>query len=62
VRELGVPALSVYGVGAEDIARVVEKARKASSMQGNPIELTEMELGEVLGEAMGGVGRGMGRV
>ncbi|HEU4643282.1 MAG TPA: iron-containing alcohol dehydrogenase [Gemmatimonadaceae bacterium] len=48
VEELEVPALSVYGVGAGDIPRVVEKARKASSMQGNPVELTEGELGEVL--------------
>jgi alcohol dehydrogenase class IV len=50
--ELGVPGLSGYGVGEGDIPRVVEKARRASSMQGNPIVLAEEELGEVLREAM----------
>ena len=48
VDELEIPMLAAYGVAAGDIDRVVEKARKASSMQGNPIELTEEELGEVL--------------
>ena len=52
VDELEIPMLSTYGVVAGDIARVVEKARKASSMQGNPIELTEEELGEVLGSVV----------
>ncbi|HEY9514861.1 MAG TPA: iron-containing alcohol dehydrogenase, partial [Gemmatimonadaceae bacterium] len=52
VDELEIPMLSAYGVVAGDIARVVEKARKASSMQGNPIELTEEELGEVLGSVV----------
>ena len=52
VDELEIPMLSTYGVVAGDIGRVVEKARKASSMQGNPIELTEEELGEVLGSVV----------
>ena len=50
--ELNVPALSAYGVAAADIPQVVDKARRASSMQGNPIALTDEELAEVLGGAM----------
>jgi alcohol dehydrogenase class IV len=48
VGDLEVPRLSAYGVGEDDIGRVVAEARKASSMQGNPIALTDDELGEVL--------------
>ena len=52
VEELEIPRFAEYGVKEGDIGRVVEKARKASSMQGNPIELTEEELEEVLGSAV----------
>lgn len=48
VDDLEIPKLAEYGVKDGDIGRVVEKARKASSMRGNPIELTGEELGEVL--------------
>lgn len=49
---LEIPKLSMYGVLEDDIGRVVEKARKASSMRGNPIELTDGELSEVLRSAI----------
>lgn len=49
--DLRVPPLSEYGVDEKDFPAVVEKALKASSMKGNPIELTEQELTEVLGKA-----------
>jgi len=48
VEDLGVPKLSAYGVGDEDVARVAHAARQASSMQGNPITLTDDELEEAL--------------
>jgi alcohol dehydrogenase class IV len=48
VEGLGVPKLSAYGVSDEDIARLVAAARQASSMQGNPIVLTDDELEEAL--------------
>ena len=48
VEDLGVPKLSVYGVREENVARVVAAARQASSMQGNPIALTDDELEEAL--------------
>jgi alcohol dehydrogenase class IV len=52
VDDLEIPKLATYGVKAADIGRVTEKARKASSMQGNPVELTNEELEEVLGSAV----------
>jgi alcohol dehydrogenase class IV len=52
VDALHVPPLADYGVTAADIPRVSEKARKASSMQGNPIVLTDAELAEALGAAI----------
>jgi alcohol dehydrogenase class IV len=48
VEELEVPGLSSYGVRDQDIPRVVEAARNASSMKGNPIVLTGDELAEAL--------------
>jgi len=50
--ELDVPALSAYGVVEADIPRVAAKARAASSMQGNPITLTDEELATALGVAI----------
>ena len=52
VDELGIAPLSAYGVHAEDVARVVAQARKASSMAGNPVVLTDGELSEVLSAAI----------
>jgi alcohol dehydrogenase class IV len=52
VEELNVPALSRFGITESDIPRVTEKARRASSMQGNPITLTDEELAEALGAAL----------
>ena len=52
VEELAVPRLTTYGVTSEDIARVVAAARQASSMQGNPIVLTDDELTEALRSAI----------
>jgi len=34
------------------VPRIVEPARRASSMQGNPIALTDEELGEILRAAL----------
>lgn len=50
--ELAVPPLSTYGLTEGDVPFVVEKARRASSMQGNPIVLTDDELGEALRMAL----------
>ena len=50
--DLGIPGLRTYGIRGEDIPGVIEKARKSSSMKGNPIMLTEDEMAEILQEAL----------
>jgi alcohol dehydrogenase class IV len=47
-----VPGLADYGVGERDVAAVVDGARRASSMQGNPVALTSDELGAALRSAL----------
>ena len=50
--ELEIPPLSAYGIAERDVGRVVEKARRASSMQGNPIVLADAELASILRAAL----------
>ena len=52
VAELRVPSLSHYGLTRDAIKDLVPKARRASSMQGNPIVLTEEELTATLEAAL----------
>jgi alcohol dehydrogenase class IV len=47
-RDLAIPPLSAYGVSEQDIPELIAQAAKASSMKGNPLELTPEELREVL--------------
>ncbi|PWU01271.1 MAG: alcohol dehydrogenase [Terriglobia bacterium] len=49
---LEIPPLGSYGVRQDDIPDLVEKAARTSSMRGNPITLTEEELGEVVALAI----------
>ena len=51
-QELNIPGLSHYGVSTIDFPAIVEKAARASSMQGNPILLTELELNDILEKAL----------
>jgi len=46
--QLSIPGLGNYGLDHDEIAPVVEAAQKASSMRGNPIELNDDELSEIL--------------
>ncbi len=50
--ELDIPALSKFGLRGKDFSSLVEKASRSSSMKGNPIELTDHELEEVLARAL----------
>jgi alcohol dehydrogenase class IV len=52
VEELGIPGLSQFGIAEADGPAVVEKAMRASSMQGNPIALTREELARALHSAL----------
>ncbi len=52
VEAMAIPRLASYGVTDGDILRIVDQARRASSMQGNPITLTDDELTEALSVAL----------
>jgi alcohol dehydrogenase class IV len=55
-RELAVPGLGRYGMTAADVPALVEKAKVASSMKGNPIVLTDGELAEIAVRALADAG------
>jgi alcohol dehydrogenase class IV len=46
-KTLEIPGLARYGMTPERIPELVTKARAASSMKGNPLPLTDDELGEI---------------
>lgn len=48
VGELNMPTLAHYGVTAEAVPELVQLSKKASSMKGNPVELTDEELSSIL--------------
>ena len=49
---LQVESLAHLGLNKADFAAVVSKSKTSSSMQGNPIRLTEAELLEILNQAL----------
>lgn len=49
---LDIPAFASYGMRADDVAELVKNAAVASSMQANPIKLTEDELTAILNAAL----------
>jgi alcohol dehydrogenase class IV len=51
-RDLGVKRLSAYGVAPGDVPGVTAQARASSSLRGNPIELTDGELAEILTQSL----------
>jgi alcohol dehydrogenase class IV len=51
-RVLGVPGLSRYGIGEEAVACLVEQAAQASSMRGNPVELSATDLEWIIRAAL----------
>ena len=52
VRELSIPPLSEFGVGAVDVPRLVSLARKSSSMRYNPVVLSDEALTEILAKTL----------
>ena len=52
VAELQIPGLRVYGVAAEHVSILVERAAQASSMKSNPLPLTAGELADILVRAL----------
>ncbi len=52
VKDLHIPSLRDYGLQQRHIETLVSQARKASSMQTNPVSLTAAELEKILADAM----------
>jgi alcohol dehydrogenase class IV len=50
--DLQIPSLATFGLSRADLEEVVGKARRSSSMQGNPVALTDAELFEAMGGAL----------
>jgi len=49
---LKVPPLEEFGLKEADLLNVVARSKRASSMKGNPVELTDAELAEILKKAL----------
>ena len=49
---LEIPSLGKYGLDQEDFPALVEQSKKANSMKGNPVSLTDAELFAILNNAM----------
>ena len=49
---LAIPSLSTYGISEADFPAIVDKSRNSSSMKGNPIVLTDVELTAILQDAL----------
>jgi alcohol dehydrogenase class IV len=50
--EFKIPPLGEAGLGAGDFAEIIPAARRASSMKGNPVELSDRVLQEILERAI----------
>ena len=50
--EMHIPALKDFGLTESNIAEIVQQAKKSSSTKGNPVQLTDEELTQVLQRAM----------
>lgn len=50
--DLKIPPLSAYGINRSDFPAIIAPSRVASSMKGNPIELTDAELTEIIERAL----------
>lgn len=49
---LQIPKLRQYGIRSEHAAEIVNKAKQASSMKGNPVQLSDEDLHEILAAAL----------
>jgi alcohol dehydrogenase class IV len=51
-QHLRIPGLSAWGIGERDVAPIVDRAARASSMKANPLPLAESELADVVRNAL----------
>ena len=52
MKEFGIGGLGSHGASEKDFPEAIEKAKLASSMRANPVELTDEELTETLQKAL----------
>jgi alcohol dehydrogenase class IV len=52
VAELKIPSLSKFGLTKDDFPILVQKAKNASSMKGNPVELSTKQLKWILEKSL----------
>ena len=50
--DLAIPGLATYGIGEDDFPAIIAKAKAASSMKANPVDLTDEELAGILCAAL----------
>jgi alcohol dehydrogenase class IV len=48
IHEFDIPPLSRFGLTEREYPLLIEKSKRASSMKGNPVELTDKEIEEIL--------------
>ena len=58
-QSMNVPTLPAYGVTETDVPRIVEAAKNASSMKGNPVPLSDKVLRQIVVEAIDPRTRGL---
>jgi len=51
-REMEIPTLKEFGLKESYIPEIVQQAKKSSSTKGNPVELTDEQLAQILQRAM----------
>jgi alcohol dehydrogenase class IV len=51
-RQINIKPLSLFGMVNEQFSRIIDYAKVASSMKGNPITLSDAELRNILGESL----------
>ncbi len=51
-QKLNIPGLATYGITENDFPNLITKARKASSMKANPVDLSDAELAGILRAAL----------
>ena len=52
ISELQIPGLSSFGITKTDFPELVQKAKRASSMKGNPVELNDNQLIKILEKSL----------
>jgi len=51
-QRLKMPPLSTYGMSEDNLDTLIQQSQRSSSMQGNPVQLTDEELRDILRKAM----------